>query len=144
MSYDKIELVNPKSEARNPKQIPMTQISNSKQYDLEARTFEFARSCRSLVKRLPKNISNFEDGKQLVRSSGSVAANYIEANESLSKKDFLLRIKISKKEAKESCLWLKLIEVRTHETELQELQNSLQQEARELMNILGAILHKSL
>ena len=80
----------------------MTESQNSKQYDLEERTYEFARRCRDFVKRLPKSISNIEYGKQLVRSSGSQAANYIEANESLSKKDFAYRIRICRKETKES------------------------------------------
>ena len=80
----------------------MTKTSNSKQYDLEDRTLEFARNVRVLVKKLDKTLTNIEDGKQLVRSSGSVGANYIEANESLSKKDFMMRIKISRKEAKEA------------------------------------------
>lgn len=86
-------------------------MSNPKQYDLEERTLKFARNVRSFIKFLPKNISNFEDSKQLIKSSGSVGANYIEANESLSKKDFLTRIMISRKEAKESEYWLNLIEI---------------------------------
>ena len=73
-----------------------------KVYDLEPRTFAFAKDCRFLMKRLPKTIETIEDGKQLIRSSGSVGANYIEANESLSKKDFYYRIKICRKEAKAS------------------------------------------
>ena len=76
----------------------MTEIQNTKHYDLEERTFEFARRCRVFVKILPKTIGNIGDGKQLVRSSGSVGANYIEANESLSKRDFVLRAKICRKE----------------------------------------------
>lgn len=88
----------------------MTEIQNKKQYDLEERTFEFARRCRDYVKRLPKSLSNLEYGKQLIRVSGSVATNYIEANEALSKKDFVMRIKTCRKEAKESRLWLKLTE----------------------------------
>ena len=75
---------------------------NPKQYNLEKRTADFARNIRSFVRSLPRTISNIEDIKQLVRSSGSVGANYIEANESLSKKDFVMRIKICRKEAKES------------------------------------------
>ena len=58
-----------------------------------------------------KTLGNIEDGKQLVRSSGSVGANYIEANEALSKKDFIMRIKICRKEAKESRYWLKLVDI---------------------------------
>jgi four helix bundle protein len=88
----------------------MTKIQNSKpQYDLEERTFKFAKAVRLFVKTLPKTIANIEDGKQLIKSSGSTGANYTEANESLSKKDFLMRIKISRKEAKESAYWLRLI-----------------------------------
>ena len=68
-----------------------------KKYDLEERTLQFAIDCRLFLKKVPKTISNSEDGKQLVRSSGSVGANYIEANEALNKKDFNYRIKISRK-----------------------------------------------
>ena len=89
----------------------MTEIQNSKpQYDLEERTYLFAKRCRDYVKNLPKTISNIEYSKQLTRSSGSVASNYIEANESLSKKDFIMRVKICRKEVKESRLWLRLTE----------------------------------
>ncbi len=81
----------------------MPKSQNTKpMYDLEERTFEFAKSVRLFVKNLPRTISTIEDGKQLIKSSGSVGANYLEANEALSKKDFLMRIKISRKEAKET------------------------------------------
>jgi four helix bundle protein len=76
----------------------------------------------------------------LVRSSGSVGANYIEANESLSKKNFVLRIKICRKEAKETRYWLRLIEVTDH---VGPERDALVQEAQELMNIFGAIVRKS-
>lgn len=76
-------------------------------YDLEERTFQFAKAVRLFVKTLPNTLANVEDGKQLIKSSGSVGANYREANESLSKKDFVMRI--SRKEAKESAYWLRLI-----------------------------------
>ncbi|MEZ4876336.1 MAG: four helix bundle protein [Flavobacterium sp.] len=66
----------------------------NKPFDLEERTFLFAKEYRIYVQKLPKTISNLEDGKQLVRSSGSVGANYIEANEKLGDKDFLFRVKI--------------------------------------------------
>jgi len=88
----------------------MSEISNSKQYDLEDRTFSFAKNTRLFLKKLPKTTSNIEDSKQVTRSSGSMGANYIEANESLSKKDFLMRIKICRKESKESIYWLKLVD----------------------------------
>jgi len=80
----------------------MTEYQNSKQYDLEDRTLRFAKQVREFIRSLYKDVSNIEDGKQLTRSSGSIGANYIEANEALSKKDFVMRIKICRKEAKES------------------------------------------
>lgn len=111
----------------------------SKTYDLEDRTFEFARDVRALIRKVPKDISNIEDCKQVARSSGSVGANYIEANEALSKKDFLMRAKICRKEAKESRLWLRLIVAENVETE----RARLEQEAKELTHIFGAIITKS-
>ncbi len=115
----------------------MTQNQNSKQYDLEERTFLFAKSIRDFIKSLQRTISNIEYAKQLIRSSSSVAANYIEANESLSKKDFVMRIKICRKEAKETKLWLKLIEHESTE------KDKLLQEINELMKIFGSIVTKS-
>src|SRR3954449_13603863 len=79
--------------------------------DLEERTFRFAQSIRAFVKQLPKTIANLEHVRQLVRASGSVAANWIEADEALSKKDFLMRVKICRKESKESRLFLRLLDV---------------------------------
>jgi len=95
----------------------MSKTPNSKPYDLEDRTYQFAVQCRNLVKKLPRTVANLEDGRQLIRSSGSVAANYIEANESISRKDFSLRIKIARKEAKESRLWLRLCEASDDEVQ---------------------------
>jgi hypothetical protein len=71
---------NPKSEFRNPKQIQIGKTENAKPYDLEERTFLLAKRVRAFVKRLPRTLANIEDARQLVRASGSVGANYIEAN----------------------------------------------------------------
>ena len=120
----------------------MTEIQNSKPYDLEERTFQFAKAVRLFVKTLPKTIANIEDSKQLVKASGSVGANYREANESLSKKDFLMRIKISRKEAKESAYWLRLI-LETNNLKSSNDGQSLFQEAIELKKIFSSILNKS-
>jgi four helix bundle protein len=114
----------------------------TKQYDLEDRTFIFAKDVRAFVKLIPKTVANIEDTKQVVRSSGSVGANYIEANESLSKKDFVMRIKICRKEAKESRYWLRLIDAGDDST-VKKYRNDLVQEATELTSIFGAILRKS-
>ena len=116
-------------------------MQNSKQYDLEDRTLEFARRVRIFIKKIPKTISNFEDIKQLVRSSGSVGANYIEANEALSKKDFIFRSKVSRKESKESRYWLRLLDLNGDE-KLEEERKVLIQESTEIMNIFGAIIRK--
>lgn len=112
-----------------------------KEYDLEERTFQFAKSVRDFITKLKLTLSNIEDIKQLVRASGSVGANYIEANECLGKKDFLMHIRISRKEAKESRYWLRLLFV-GEDKMLQERRESLVTEAYELMNIFGAILAK--
>ena len=120
----------------------MTKKQSSKQYDLEDRTLEYAKRVREFVKKLRKTIGNIEDGKQLVRASGSVGANYIEANEALSKKDFIMRIKISRKEVKESRYWLRLVDT-NNESEQERDRKYLIGEATELMNIFGAILQKS-
>lgn len=120
----------------------MSKIQNSKHYDLEERTYRFAKRCRDFVGRLPKTIANIEYGSQLIRSSGSTAANYIEANEAISKRDFSHRIKICRKEAKESKLWLRLCEIGENQN-LEKEQEELIQEATELTKIFGSILEKS-
>jgi four helix bundle protein len=113
---------------------------NSKPYDLEERTFQFAKASRALVKLLPKTISNVEDAKQFIRASGSIGANYIEANECIGKKDFLMKIKTCRREAKESSYWLRLLGVGgQHEQERQRLIG----EATELMKIFGVIFRNS-
>lgn len=112
-----------------------------KKYDLEERTLKFAINSRLFLKKLPRTISNIEDAKQYVRSSGSVGANYIEANESLSKKDFCYRIKICRKEAKESSYWLKILKATNLEFEAD--MNILIQESEELKKIFSSIIEKS-
>lgn len=111
-------------------------------YNLEERTFLFAKNCRILISKLEWTISNNEDGKQLVKSSGSVGANYIEANENLGEKDFTFRHKISRKESKESLYWLRLLKEMNskHEMEISKLIT----EADELRKILSAIINKNL
>jgi len=109
--------------------------------DLQERTAQFALRVRALVRSLPRTIANIEDAKQLVRSSGSVAANCIEANEALGDKDCLMRFRICRKEAKESHLWLRLIDVGAVAL-LAEEKTALSQEAQELKLILTAIIKK--
>ena len=120
----------------------MTTTPSGKPWRLGPRTRLFAHQIRAFVKRLPRTVCNRVDVAQLVRASGSIGANYIEANEALSKKDFVVRIKICRKEAKECIFWLDLLDL-GDDDELTRARNSHQQEAGELMKIFGAILVKS-
>lgn len=141
----------------DPKQVPNSESRNSneflsqnreqkdtepygKPFDLGLRTLKFAKDVVTFSGGLPRTLQNSEMCKQLVRSAGSVGANYIEANESLSKKDFLMRIKICRKEAKESGYWLKLVSCDS----LQESdRGTLLRESVELTKIFSAIVEKS-
>jgi len=88
---------------------------------------------------LPRTLCNREDVPQLVRASGSVGANYIEANDALSRKDFKMRVKISRKESKESRYWLRLVD--TGDKEPVEIERKwLIGESTELMLIFGKIV----
>jgi len=129
------KILNPKLETLNK-----SKTQNSKQYDLGGRTLNFAKRVIAYVNNMPKSLSNIEVGKQLVRSAGSVGANYIEAEEALSRKDFVMRIKISRKESKESRYWLNLSKP---EESKNEEKAELIQEATELMKIFGSIVEKS-
>jgi four helix bundle protein len=116
--------------------------SKRKPFDLEERTLLFAKNVRKFIIKLPGTISNREDSKQLIRSSGSVGANYIEANEAVSKKDFLYRVRLSRKEAKESVYWLRLISG-SNKLESDSELSSLIREGQELKKILSDIVEKS-
>ena len=118
----------------------MAHADYSKPDDLEDRTFNFAKASRALVKELPRTIANVEDAKQFIRASGSIGANYIEANESIGKKDFVMKIKTCRREAKESGYWLRLLDC---DCEVESTRTKLLAEAQELMKIFGAIVRKS-
>ena len=108
-------------------------------FDLEERTEKFALDVRAFVKELPHTIANAEDSKQLIRASGSVAANYIEANEALSKKDFFYRIRVCRKESKEGRLFLRLMESGGNER-IEVERSGLEKEATEFILIFNKIL----
>ncbi len=114
---------------------------NAKQYNLEERTERFAKDVRGFCKKIKVTIVNADDIRQVIRSSGSVGANYIEANESFSKKDFIHRIKICRKEAKETRYWFSILDL--NQEDLKEEKDKLFQEASELMKIFAAILRKT-
>lgn len=118
----------------------MTEIQNKKPYDLDERTFRFAERAFRYFNNLPKTPSNIEVAKQGIRAAGSIGANYIEADEAFSKKDFVMRIKISRKESKEEIYWLRLSAPNANQREERDL---LIKEATELMKIFGSIISKS-
>jgi len=110
-------------------------------FDLEKRTLEFAKYVIRLCKQLPQNVINRELIAQLIDASGSIGANYREANDALSKKDFRHRIKITRKEAKETHYWLELlIEANP---DYKEKIDILLKEALELKKIFSSIADKS-
>ncbi|MEJ7684645.1 MAG: four helix bundle protein [Segetibacter sp.] len=110
-------------------------------HPLEERCFLFAKRVRDFCRRVKLDIGNIEDTKQLVRASGSVGANYIEANENLGKGDLKYRIKISRKEAKECMHFLGLIETFGNK-ELENEKLWLIGEALELRKIFSVIIQK--
>ena len=116
--------------------------TNTKPFDFEERIYLFAKEVSAFVMRLPRNVVNQEHGRQLVRSSGSIGANYIEANEGLSKKDRIKCMKIARKEAKESRHWLRLLETQGNQ-ELERKREELIAEVTELLRILSAMIQNS-
>jgi len=123
----------------------MSNSNNSNpKYDLEERTYNFAKDVRLWLKKIPKTLINVEDIKQLIRSSGSVGANYIEANEALSKKDFIMRMRISRKESKETTYWIRLILDTIQDAELNKEGIHLLNESIQLTKICSSIIENSL
>ena len=110
--------------------------------DLEERTERFALRIRSFLSQVHLSALNESDVRQLVRSSGSIGANYIEAQNALGRKDFTMRIRIARKEAKETGYWLRLLTLSDQEDELGGERGALAREATELTKILGAIVRK--
>lgn len=120
----------------------MNQITNNKpKYDFEERTLNFAKEIIRLCKKLPNNTVNFKLVDQIIRSGSSIGANYREANDALGKKDFVNRLRISRKEAKETSFWLEL--VLEANPELKTEINKLADECIQERNILSAIITKS-
>lgn len=130
---DKSQNTNYKSQAINNNQIHKT-------YNLEKRTLEFAQNILTLCEDMPKTVINIELVKQIVRSAASVGANYREANEALGTRDLKHRMRITRKEAKETTYWLELILKSNHDFKADI--EYLLQESKELRNIFTAILNK--
>lgn len=119
----------------------MTNILNTKPYNLEDRTLEYAKRIIHLCKAVPRNIINDVLIKQLMRSGTSIGANYREANETETKKDFLFKIRICRKESKESIFWLNLIIESNPDLKIKIL--PLVKETEELLKIFASICIKS-
>jgi len=120
----------------------MTQTPNRNQkYDLEERTAKFAESVIELMKKLPQNSINKRMVEQCVGSSGSIGANYCEANEAESKRDFQHKIGICKKETKETKHWIRLLAKAN--PEFTEEFRVIWQEAQELLLIFSSIIKSS-
>ena len=112
-----------------------------RKYDLEERTAIFSLRVRDFCLRLKKDVINVEYIRQLIRAAGSIAGNYIEANENLGEQDRIMHIKVSRKESKECALWLKHILTYGNQG-LEGERLELLQEAHELENIFGSIFRK--
>ena len=119
----------------------MAKGGDFKPYDLEERTYLYAKRVIKLTKNVPRSIANIEVMKQLVRAAGSVGANYIEANEAISRKDFRYRLHICRKESKESRYWLRLLDIQ--DERLDGERRGLMGEATELLKIFSAMIKKS-
>ena len=118
----------------------MTKYQN-KPYDLEERTLEFAKGIIRLCKKLTKDVINTRLIAQLINASGSVGANYREANEALSRKDFVHRMKITRKECKETSFWLELV-YEANQKFIDEIDTFIK-ESQELRSIFTSIIDKS-
>lgn len=105
--------------------------------DLEKRCLEFAKGVRNYCKKVERNAVNYVYIKQIIRSSSSIGANYIEANEKLGNKDLLMKLRIARREAKETEYWLELLE-----DEHPEENKSLKDEVAQLRKILSSIIFK--
>jgi len=112
-----------------------------RKFDLEERTLIFAKKAINVSNAVVKNTINMELVSQLIRSAGSVGANYREANDSLTKKDFYYRINISRKEAKESKYWLELL-LHANQGLEGEIKNLID-EASQLSRIFASIVLKN-
>ena len=118
-----------------------TNLQTKKVYDLEERTFKFAENIINTVKKIKVNPVNSRIIDQIVGSSSSVGANYSEANEAESKQDFIHKIGICKKEAKETRYWLRILKVSN--PEISDQLTPFEKESQELILIFSSIIKSS-
>ncbi len=109
--------------------------------ELEDRFHDYAKAVRDFCAKVKWNIINQEYIKQVIRSSGSVSANYTEASDDLGKADEKMKLKISRREAKETIKWIDLILIYDNE-DLKREQNQLIDEGEQIRKILSSIIIK--
>ena len=110
-------------------------------YDLEERTGKFGEDIIKFAQKIPKNTITIPLISQLIRAGTSVGANYLEADDAESKKDFVHKIGISRKELRETKHWLRMVVVAI--PELKEEARKLWTEAKELNLIFNAIVRST-
>lgn len=108
---------------------------------LEDRFFEFAKRVRDFCRKLKSDVINIEYIRQLIRASGSIGANYLEASDDIGAADERMKIKISRREAKESIYWLNLVCIENSEI-LEKERQELVDEAQQIKKILSSIVNK--
>ncbi len=114
----------------------------TKPFELKDRTREFALEVRRFLRKMPRSDANREDARQLVRASGSVGANYLEADNALSPRDRLMRLRICLKEARECEYWLGLLHLKPS-GQLEVPRRQLQKESSELVRIFASLIRNS-
>ena len=117
----------------------MIQLPNKKPYDLEERTAQFAEGVFAVLNVIKKNPMNLPIVSQLIRSATSIGANYCEANDASSRKDFRNKIYLCKKEANETKYWLRILA--QAQPEIKDKLRILWQEAQELNQIFQKIVN---
>ncbi|MBI5873177.1 MAG: four helix bundle protein [Candidatus Omnitrophica bacterium] len=120
-------------------------MTNNKKFDIYERALEFAARTAKFIERLPKGIAAIEYSRQLIRASGSIGANMEEADGALTRKDFINKMGISRRESRESRHWLRLIKA-TQVIKEQEAGKELDWllgESKELLLIVSSIIRKT-
>ena len=121
--------------------IDMQKNITTNKYNLEKRTLKYSKNTIEFLKMVPITIYTNEIIKQLIRASTSIGANYIEANDSLGLKDFLMHLRICRKESKETIYWFKLIDLDDPTLKLK--QQSLINEASQFVRIFSTMVNNT-
>ncbi|MBI3788454.1 MAG: four helix bundle protein [Ignavibacteriales bacterium] len=116
-------------------------MAPQKPQDIKERTFEFAVKIIQFAEHLPNSRSSHVLSKQLIRSGTSIGANVEEAVAASSKEDFVYKMNIALREARETNYWLRIIQ-QTQQS-IEDIFKTLLQESEEIMKILGAIVSKA-